>query len=106
MHPCKVFRRLLLPVVFLGVSLPSTAGAQMSVPGSFSVSEGGSASYEIPIDVPPGTAGMQPDLSLTYSSGGGNGLLGVGWALSGLSQVTRCAQAVATNGILAQHLLL
>ncbi len=39
------------------------------------------------LSVPPGRAGLQPDLALTYSSEGGNGWTGVGWDLS-LGEVT------------------
>ena len=36
----------------------------------------------IPIQVPPGRAGMTPHLQLSYSSGGGNGMYGVGWSMN------------------------
>ncbi len=39
----------------------------------------GSASTAVPIEVPPGRAGIQPNLMLTYNSSGGYGMFGVGW---------------------------
>lgn len=41
----------------------------------------GSNSLSYPIEVPPGRLGMQPQISLNYSSSGGNGWLGLGWDL-------------------------
>src|SRR6266516_4345221 len=75
--------------------------------GSGTVTSDGAAQYTLPLWVPPGRAGIQPGLSLVYNSRGGNGLLGVGWSLTGLSQITRCrktflqdddAQAVRFTG--------
>ncbi|MBI5098912.1 MAG: VCBS repeat-containing protein [Nitrospirae bacterium] len=41
----------------------------------------GAAVTSIPIIVPPGRKGVQPNISLNYSSSAGNGWLGVGWVL-------------------------
>ena len=66
-------------------------GAAGRTRGYASVSDTGQASYSIPLYTPPGTNGVAPQLSLNYSHGAGNGLFGVGWSLSGLSGISRCA---------------
>jgi len=63
--------------------------------GSFEVSEQGTANYTIPIEVPPGRLGLQPNLALTYLGTKANGMLGIGWGLSGLSTITRCRSTKA-----------
>lgn len=67
--------------------------------GSFAVTDGGAASYSVGIVVPPGIAGIQPQLSINYDSGGGNGLLGVGWSLGGFSEIERCAKSTLQDGV-------
>lgn len=69
-----------------------------AVLGEATVGIDGAASYTIPIEVPPGTAGIHPDLQLRYDSQNGNGILGMGWTLGGLSRVSRCERTLAQDG--------
>ena len=62
---------------------------------------GGSATYVIPIALAPGRAGMQPNVSLNYSSRGGNGIAGVGWQLSAGASIHRCSATQAQDGFTA-----
>jgi len=41
----------------------------------------GRFNYRVPIDVPPGRQGSEPDIALQYNSSDGNGWCGVGWDL-------------------------
>jgi hypothetical protein len=58
----------------------------------------GGAAYSYPIGVPPGIAGMQPALSLSYAGGGVNGPVGHGWSVQGISMITRCAATRRIDG--------
>jgi Salmonella virulence plasmid 65kDa B protein len=65
----------------------------------FAVTESGAATVSIPIQVPRGIGGIEPQLSLSYSSAAGNGLIGLGWTLSGISAITRCPKTMATDSV-------
>jgi len=69
-----------------------------AIQGAFAVSSTGEASYHIPLILPPGAAGMAPSLGVSYNSASGNGMLGMGFSLSGLSAITRCPRTVAQDG--------
>ncbi|WP_338041903.1 RHS repeat-associated core domain-containing protein [Myxococcus eversor] len=68
------------------------------VTGQSGVSPDGSATYTLPLWLPTGRAGVQPELSLGYLSSGSNGPLGRGWSLSVSSRVVRCAKTLAQDG--------
>ena len=60
-----------------------------TLPGEVEVDNTGNATYRIPLDLPPGTGGLEPTLFLQYRSNGSNGPLGVAWSLGGLSVIER-----------------
>lgn len=71
------------------VSLPKSGGIVSGVGEKFNANPfTGTANVSIPVKVTPGRGGFQPDLTLSYSSGGGNGIFGMGWSLS-LPAITR-----------------
>ena len=68
-------------------------------PGEFRVDESGSATYNIPLNLPVGRAGVQPQLGLSYSSNNSmDGPLGVGWSLTGVSNISRCPMTPVHDG--------
>jgi len=95
-----MLRRLLLGFSLFAAALPvySEALEGVALKGAFDVGASGAATYSIPIKLPAGPAGFTPSLSLGYSSQGGNGLLGQGWSLNGLSAISRCPLTKAQDG--------
>lgn len=64
------------------LSLPKGPGAIEGLGESFEPQHNtGTAAYRVPLAVPPGVAGFQPELTLVYDGGYGNGALGLGWRL-------------------------
>jgi len=61
--------------------------------GEFNVTDRGNARYRIPIVVPPGRMGLEPDIGFEYLSTRRDGFLGMGWRLDGLSIISRCPRA-------------
>lgn len=79
---------------FSQISAPAIIGLTA---GEFRVDESGSATYSIPLSLPAGIAGVQPQLGFSYSSAGGDGYMGVGWSFSGASAITRCPKNIAID---------
>ncbi|XXU45450.1 SpvB/TcaC N-terminal domain-containing protein [Sorangium sp. So ce1014] len=66
--------------------------------GTFSVTSTGEATYVMPLVSVPGRAGVEPRLALQFDSGGGEGVLGAGFSIAGLSAITRCPKSLAQDG--------
>ena len=58
-------------------------------PMDFHVNECGAATISLPLEFPEGINGMTPHLSLEYNSQAGNGIMGLGWSLGGMSKISR-----------------
>ncbi|MCL2289663.1 MAG: hypothetical protein FWC34_03020 [Bacteroidetes bacterium] len=99
------FNRALI-ILFLHVIFTNTIMLQAqntrfpvgAIPSIIDVSPMGAATYTIPIEIVPGTQGMQPNLSIVYNSFSNMGLLGMKWDLAGLSAITRCGQSLYYDG--------
>src|SRR6266571_8215102 len=73
------------------ISLPQGGGALQGIGETFSPDLfTGTGNFTVPITLPAGRNGFQPQLSLVYSTGNGNGPFGIGWSLSlpGVSRKT------------------
>lgn len=62
------------------------------------VTDDGAFAYRVPLALPPGRMQMEPAISLACNSRQGDGPLGVGWTLDGVSEITRCKKTFAQNG--------
>ena len=73
------------------ISLPKGGGALHGIGEKFSPDlHTGTGNFTVPIALPPGRNGLEPQLELAYSTGSGNGPFGLGWSLSvpGVSRQT------------------
>jgi RHS repeat-associated protein len=82
------------------LKLPVGGGALKGIDEKFSVNaSNGTASMSIALPLTPNRDAFTPKLSLSYSSGAGNGVFGLGWTL-GLSAIQR-----KTDRLLPRYLL-
>jgi hypothetical protein len=65
------------------ISVPQGGGALHGIGETFSPDpHTGTGNFTVPLATPPGRNGFQPQLSLSYSTGTGNGPYGLGWSLT------------------------
>src|SRR5262245_60479507 len=79
------------------ISLPTGGGAIQRIGESFSPDLfTGTGNLSIPIALPQGRTKLQPELTLTYSTGSGNGPYGLGWSLTGSGVTRKTSKGVPT----------
>ncbi|QSB25550.1 RHS repeat-associated core domain-containing protein [Flavobacterium sp. CLA17] len=59
--------------------------------GELQISASGTASYTLPIAIPPSIKGVAPIINLNYSSGVRGGIAGQGWSINSISAISRIA---------------
>ena len=59
--------------------------------GELQISASGTATYTLPIAVPPSIKGVAPTINLNYSSGVRGGIAGQGWSINSISTISRIA---------------
>lgn len=78
------------------IALPKGGGALSGIGETFSPDlHSGTGNFAVPISLPPGRNGVQPQLRLAYSTGAGNGPFGLGWGISVPSVTRKTAKGVS-----------
>ena len=94
-------KRTIFTIITAGC-LALTAMAQndpvAAIPGKLDVTSLGAATYHIPITVPSGVNGLQPNISLNYNSNAENGLAGWGFGLNAYSMISRTGRDIVHDG--------
>ena len=70
-------------------SIQAPGGLPYSLPMTTDVNDNGAAVITIPIDCPTGAGGLTPELSFVYNSQAGDGIMGPGWSIGGMSKISR-----------------
>ena len=89
--------------IFNNTYVPSSISINTSlsvgeIPMTSSVTQTGAVVYTVPIEVYPGMNGMQPNLALVYNSQAGNGIMGMGWNIGGISSIKRGNKSIYYDG--------
>lgn len=66
--------------------------------GDIEVSGSGQLQFSLPIALPPGVKSVAPQINLVYTSGSGNGIVGYGWNISGVTAIARIGKNIEQDG--------
>ena len=94
-------KHIICILLFWVVSVCGMSQNTSNISGSFDIGPVGNATYNIPVDLPSGTAGVKPDVSIVYNSFSGDGVMGKGFSLSAISSITRVNSTVFHSGYIS-----
>ncbi len=80
------------------VSAVDTSKHPGSINGALGTSASGAATYDIKLDLPASSYCPVPQVGISYNSQGGNGILGIGFTLTGLSSINRVPRTIYHDG--------
>lgn len=66
--------------------------------GQIDVSGAGELNFNLPIALPPGIKSVAPQVNLIYSGNSLSGIAGIGWNISGLSNISRISKNIEKDG--------
>lgn len=66
--------------------------------GNIEVNGAGQLQFSLPIALPPGVKSVAPQVNLVYNSGAGNGIVGYGWSISGITAISRIGKTIEKDG--------
>lgn len=90
-------KKIYLLLVLLTTNLISAQIFQ-DTNGELSVSGSGTASYKVPIALPPGIKDVAPQLALVYGGSSVQGMAGMGWNMVGISSISRISSRIDLDG--------
>ena len=93
-------KRLLYYLSLLLFPISAIAQNFTDTKGELQIAASGSATYTLPVAIPPSIKNVAPVINLTYASGVRGGIAGQGWSLSGISAISRIATRVDIDGYL------
>ncbi|WP_288454728.1 polymorphic toxin-type HINT domain-containing protein [uncultured Acinetobacter sp.] len=87
MHKYKL---LFVSLFLINQAIAAETEIAGSLKGDANVSSQGVLSYGIPVSIPNSLNGFVPKLTLNYNGQSSDGVMGIGWSISGLSTISRC----------------
>lgn len=95
----KLFSSFIVSCIsILGFSQINTNTPFHDTKGNIEVTKAGQLQYTLAIDAPPGVKDINPNISLVYVSGAGNGLAGYNWNITGIAAISRVGKSLEKDG--------